>query len=361
MPIRTQIWTVGAQPAPLKNTVLVSEQFLEEMIVSAPALLSEDWLLIGRQESTGQGGRIDLLALAPDASLVLIELKRERTPREVVAQALDYAVWVERLQANDIEAIYQRFKPLGDLAADFQARFGAPLEAEALNQSHQIVIVAAELDASSERIVGYLSERDIAINVLCFQVFQLDEQQLISRAWLLDPSEAPQASTAAKPGTPSEPWNGEFYCSFGHSTTRSWPEARQYGFICGGGGSWYSNSLKMVAPGDRVWVNVPGAGYVGVAKVTGHATPAAEFSLLHQGREWPALELLNGASYHREQADDPERCEYFVPVEWQYSLPLNEAVKEIGLFGNQNTICRPTTPKWRWTVERLKERFGIAN
>ena len=111
MPIRTQIWTVDAQPAPLKSAVLASEQFLEDMIVSAPALLSEDWLLIGRQESTGQGGRIDLLALAPDASLVLIELKRERTPREVVAQALDYAVWVERLQANEIEAIYQRFKP----------------------------------------------------------------------------------------------------------------------------------------------------------------------------------------------------------------------------------------------------------
>lgn len=53
MPIRTQIWTVGAQPAPLKNAVLASEQFLEDMIVSAPALLSEDWLLIGRQESTG--------------------------------------------------------------------------------------------------------------------------------------------------------------------------------------------------------------------------------------------------------------------------------------------------------------------
>ena len=33
--------------------------------------------------------------------------------------------------------------PGADLAADFQARFGAPLEAEALNQSHQIVIVAA--------------------------------------------------------------------------------------------------------------------------------------------------------------------------------------------------------------------------
>src|SRR5690606_31378112 len=226
MPIRTQIWTVGAQPAPLKSALLASEQFLEDMIVSAPAVLSEDWMLIGRQESTGQGGRIDLLALAPDASLVLIEIKRDRTPREVVAQALDYASWVERLEASDVEAIYQRFRPGADLAADFLARFGAPLEAEALNQSHQIVIVAAELDASSERIVAYLSERDIAINVLCFQVFELDGQQLISRAWLLDPVDAPQATTVSKPGTSNEPWNGEFYCSFGHSHSRDWEEAR---------------------------------------------------------------------------------------------------------------------------------------
>ena len=45
-------------------------------------------MLIGRQEDTGYGGRIDLLAVAPDGALILIELKRDRTPREVVAQAL---------------------------------------------------------------------------------------------------------------------------------------------------------------------------------------------------------------------------------------------------------------------------------
>ena len=34
-----------------------------------------------------------------------------------------------------------------------------------------------------------------------------------------------------------------------------------------------------------------------------------------------------------------------------------EAISEIGLFGNQNTACKPLTPKWRHTVERLKQRF----
>lgn len=359
MATRTQIWTVDAQPVALKLGRLASESWLEDMIVAAPALLSDNWMLIGRQESTGQGGRIDLLALAPDASLVLIELKRARTPRDVVAQALDYASWVDRLEANDIEAIYKRFAPAGDLAEDFKFRFGTPLEAESLNQSHQIVIVAAELDASSERIVAYLSDRDIAINVLCFQVFELGDQQLISRVWLLDPTDAPQATATSKPGAPIEPWNGEFYCSFGHGDSRDWGEARHYGFVCGGGGTWYSNSLKMLAPGDRAWVNVPQHGYVGVARVTGHATPAADFQLVHDGVERPALDVLTAADYHREFVDDPEQCEYFVPVQWLHSLPLNEAAKEAGFFGNQNTICRPTTPKWRWTVDRLRERFGV--
>lgn len=44
---------------------------------------------IGRQENTGQGGGIDLPAIAPDGSRVLIERKRDRMPRDVVAQSLD--------------------------------------------------------------------------------------------------------------------------------------------------------------------------------------------------------------------------------------------------------------------------------
>ncbi|WP_312272161.1 endonuclease NucS domain-containing protein [Pseudomonas sp.] len=360
MPIRTQIWTVGVQPELLKGAQLVSEQLLEDMVVQAPGLLSDDWMLIGRQENTGHGGRIDLLALAPDASLVLIELKRDRTPREVVAQALDYAAWVEKLKVEEIAAIYRRFKAGGDLVTDYQTRFGSEWNEEALNQSHQIVIVAAELDASSERIVAYLSERDIAINVLCFQVFQLGDQQLISRAWLRDPVET-QLNVVSKPAGTNEPWNGEYYCSFGEGPSRSWEDAVEFGFICGGGGSWYSRTLQLLEPGNRVWVNVPKQGYVGVGQVTGRATSAGEFYVKAQnGLERPVLEAATRANYHSELVNDPEHCEYFVPVQWLHTVPLTQAVRDTGLFGNQNTICRPTTPQWRITVERLKEHFQIS-
>jgi hypothetical protein len=357
MPIQHAIWKVGTKPAPLATTTLASEQQLEEMIVAAPEILSGEWMLIGRQEQTGLGGRIDLLAIAPDASLVLIELKRNRTPREIVAQALDYASWVGRLTADRIAAIYHRYSNGGSLDAAFRERFGGPLDEEMLNASHQILLVAAELDDSTERIIGYLAERDIAINVLFFRVFQLGNERLLSRAWLIDPGTTQEtvATTSRSERGEKEPWNGEFYVSF--SAERTWSEARRYGFIRGGGGVWYSQTLKLLAADDRVWVKIPGTGYVGVGRVVEPACTVADFTITVDGRARPALEVLGDRDRLRRFADDPEKAEYFVRVAWLDTKPESEAFDEVGLFGIQHTVCRPTTPKWRHTIERLKTAF----
>ena len=52
MPIKHAIWTVGTEPAPLALKRLATELQLEEMIVVDPAILSPEWILIGRQEIT---------------------------------------------------------------------------------------------------------------------------------------------------------------------------------------------------------------------------------------------------------------------------------------------------------------------
>jgi hypothetical protein len=359
MPIKHAIWKVGEQLTPLGITKLTSEQALEDMIVREPGILSNEWMLIGRQEQTGLGGRIDLLAIAPDASLVLIELKRGRSPRDLVAQALDYGFWVERLTTDKIAQIYQRFSKGGSLSNAFRARFGAELDEEALNESHQIVVVAAELDDASERIVQYLNNHDIAINVLFFQVFQHGADQLLSRAWLIDPGETQaNVATTTKAKGEKEPWNGEFYVSFGGEVARSWEDARKYGYISAGGGSWYSQTLKMLSPGDRVWVKIPKTGYVGVGRVTEAVQPVKEFKVPTATGERPALEVLKSAEHLRKTANDPEKAEYFVRVQWLDKVAENKAVNEVGLFGNQNTVCQPTTPKWRHTVDRLKQHFS---
>jgi len=198
---------------------------------------------------------VDLLALNQDGQLIVIELKRHKTPREVVAQGLDYASWAKNLGAEDLASEYRRFSNGGSLGDAFQAKFSQPLDEELLNGSHQIVIVAATLDASTERIVTYLNELGVAINVLFFQVFNAGSEQFLSRTWLIDPVETESKALATSSGQKGE-WNGEFYVSFGHGESRHWDEAVRYGFICAGGGSWYTGTLELLSPDDRIWVNV---------------------------------------------------------------------------------------------------------
>lgn len=356
MPVRHAIWKVGDPPVPLDSGRLEREQILENMIVRNPRILSDEWMLIGRQESTPSGGRIDLVAVAPDGSLVLIELKRDRTPREVVAQAIEYAAWLEGLTADRIATMYQRFSKGGNLSQAFSERFGTELDGDSLNQSHQIVVVASELDESTETIVAYLNDKNIPINVLFFQVFQNGSDQLLSRAWMIDPVES-QVNAATRSQGEREPWNGEFYVSFGDGEARSWEEARRYGFISGGGDPWYSRTLKVLSPGDRVWVNIPQSGFVGVGRVTGVRQRVSEAKLATPQGEKPALEVLNKGHYHRNFADDLDRAEHLVPVQWSETVPISASFREVGRFGNQNTVCKPATPKWRRTVERLKQHF----
>lgn len=355
MPIRHAIWKVGENPTPLAESRLISEQKLEDMIVRDPSILSSEWMLIGRQEITAHGGRIDLLAIAPDGSLVLIELKREKTPRDIVAQALDYAAWIQELPAERIAQIYHRFSNGGNLDAAFRKRFGIDLDEETLNQSHQIIIVASALDVATERIINYLDAQDVAINAVFFQVFEHGAEQLLSRAWLIDPGET-QANVASssKSKGEKEPWNGEFYVSFGR---RNWEEAVRYGFISGGGGTWYSQTLKLLSPGDRVWVKIPKTGYVGVGCVTETVLPVRDFTVETPSGPRPALDVLQHAEEYKRNAEDLEKSEYFVRVAWLQTVEEQKAINEVGLFGNQNTVCKPQTPKWRLTVDRLKTHF----
>lgn len=365
MPVNHAIWKVNTKPEPLTETRLLSEYQLEDMIVNAPEILSREWMLIGRQEQTGLRGaagtgRIDLLAITPDGSLVLIELKRDKSARNIVAQALDYATWVDELTSEKIAQIYHRYSNGGSLNEDFKKYFGLDLDEETLNESHQIILVASSLDSATERIVKYLNQRDIAVNVIFFQVFQHGDDKLLSRTWFIDPSETQANSTVTttKDGK-KEPWNGEYYVSFG--ADRNWEDARKYGYISGGGGSWYSQTLRMLEVGDRVWVNIPKTGYIGVGVVTNTVLPAKEFRVSSEKGELLCLDILTDADKYNTFANDPELSEYFVKIDWLNTVPESEAFYEVGLFGNQNTVCQPRTPKWRHTIERLKVFFNISS
>src|SRR5262245_6557762 len=106
----------------LPKRPLDEEERLEEWIAKDASLVGLDVLIIGRQVRTSHSGMIDLLAIDQQGDLVILELKRDRTPREVVAQVLDYASWVVGLLPADVSALAQEYlkKPL---AAAFHERF----------------------------------------------------------------------------------------------------------------------------------------------------------------------------------------------------------------------------------------------
>jgi len=182
------------------------------------------------------------------------------------------------------------------------------------------------------------------------------ENRYLSRAWFIDPAQTQEQATIPRS---AEPWNGEYYVSFGTGIDRDWEDARKYGFISGGGGRWYSQTLNQLNKGDRVWVNIPKTGYVGVGIVEAPAVKVDEFMVTTEQGEVPILEAPIRTKYHREYVDDEDKAEYLVRVRWFRDVPMEEAKSELGFFGNQNTVCKPTTPKWNHTVERLKSLFQV--
>jgi len=72
---------------------------------------------------------------------------------------------------------------------------------------------------------------------------------------------------------------------------RNWDDAREYNFISAGGGRWYSKTLNQLSKGDRVWVNIPHTGYVGVGIVEEPAVMAKDFLIETANGESPILKV----------------------------------------------------------------------
>ena len=173
-----RIWQVDKADAlkEIERSKLDREQRIEKWISSDISLLSPDLLIIGEQVETASGNFIDLLCMDRSGNLVILELKRDKTPREVTAQALDYASWVKDLDTEDVEGIAARYLKGETLEAAFQSKFQIELP-EVINEHHAMRVVASEIDDSTERIIHYLAESyGVDINAVRFQFFQAEDQ-----------------------------------------------------------------------------------------------------------------------------------------------------------------------------------------
>ncbi len=104
------LWRLAdGAPARVAVAKLPAEDELEELVMRDPSVLGEPLLIIGRQVHTAHGGRIDLLGLDEAARVHALELKRDQTPRDVVAQTLDHTSCASALGHADLTEVYSHF------------------------------------------------------------------------------------------------------------------------------------------------------------------------------------------------------------------------------------------------------------
>lgn len=149
------------------------ERVLEDWIESNPHVLlpGEQIVIIGRQVRSEFGKYLDLLGVDTRGACIVIELKRGETPRDVVAQALEYAAWVDTLSLSDLDDIAREYAEPRGVEAEgvvdiYRSSFGSEAEEgeesedEAqritFNTRQRMIIVAEHFSGEVEQTLRYL-------------------------------------------------------------------------------------------------------------------------------------------------------------------------------------------------------------
>jgi hypothetical protein len=350
MPLEMKLWHVdGPKLTELSSAALDYERRLETWICNDPSFLGIDMLVVGSQVNTGFG-RIDVLGMTRDGELVVVEIKRDRTPRDVVAQTLEYASWINEREYEDFERIAQdyRGKNLGELFRDV---FESGIPPDVSGGTHRMLIVSSEFDAASERIVRYLAEKhNLNINAVFFKFFRSAGSELLGRAWLMDPEEVQERAEIRH----RRPWSGFWFVNVGEGEHRNWEDNRKYGYVSAGQGEKYSKPLRKLSAGDKIFAYMKGVGYVGYGEVVSEALPISEF--IPPGHDRPIVKLPLKAANVSANLSDPALSEWAVGVRWLTAFDRTEARRLPGMFANQNIVCKLQDQQ---TLAFLLREFGV--
>ncbi len=267
---------------------------------------------------------------------------------------LDYGSWASTLSRDDIIDIATKHLDQPFEAA-FEDVFGSAPPDE-LNGDLSLTIVAAELDASSERIVNYLRDFGVPVNAVFFSYLEDDGRRYLARSWLTASDDETPTTTMGSKKSKRAPWNGkDWYISFGGGD-RVWEDARQFGFISGGGGKMWSQDMRSLPKDARVWVNVPPMRFVAVGRVLAPASRFEDAEVRVAGSWTPlAAQSLQG-SYPGDPATDDDTAEWVVAVEWIDARPLEAGFWEKGMFASQHSACKL---RQEFTLERLADHFSV--
>lgn len=170
------------------NSIEYEKDFENWLENSPDFLLSEEEgtiLWIGRQTkaAVGESGLlVDLMGLDNSGNLVLVELKRGKTPRDVLAQILEYSTWGASLSyecLNKIASQYYKNGDFKDLKGLFFETFFPDEEGDLeiqVNKKQRLFIIAEEVSPIMKQVAEHLRKNyKIDISCLVYQVLKSAE------------------------------------------------------------------------------------------------------------------------------------------------------------------------------------------
>lgn len=204
---RIQVWSVESDPeGRLRAKGLdevastETEQRLEELLVASPELLLDGLSLIGRQLPS-EAGILDLLGIDRDGRLVLLELKRGTLTREAVAQILDYAAELTSSDPDQLSRLIEShsgrhgIERVEDFTDWYTREF--PDSDGPLAKTPRMVLVGLGVDERAKRIVNFLADRGIDIQLLTFHAFHSGGALLLAKQVETSMPAAPQSVEGA--------------------------------------------------------------------------------------------------------------------------------------------------------------------
>lgn len=131
-------------------------------------------LIIGRQVITNLNTSIDLLGVDNNGNTIVIELKRNKTPRETLAQLLEYASYIDNLDYNQLNEIFQQYS--GDEAnlEDYHSEYfydNADVKNISWNKSMKLLIVAQEITPDIRQTSLFLRKKGLEVYCAEFKYF----------------------------------------------------------------------------------------------------------------------------------------------------------------------------------------------
>ncbi|MDQ3845037.1 MAG: endonuclease NucS [Bacteroidota bacterium] len=159
---------------------------LEQWIKSNPEILGNDIAIIGEQVLT-KSGPLDFLGIDRSGNLVIVELKRDKLPREVLAQAIDYASDIATYEPDDLNEICQTFT--GQRLSDYLTeKFpDTNFEEISVNQTQRLLLVGFAIEEPLHRMIEWLSEKfNLAINAIVLHYVRTKSgDELLSRTVII--------------------------------------------------------------------------------------------------------------------------------------------------------------------------------